>query len=393
MNRGTSGGTGKISTSGRLVLTETADGFRVFDVIGNTTPLSKTLAMESLEMLINGNFPRGGQFNRVRLPRKVAPLRPDHLAYIQGNQLVVLDPLTDREHWTRTLEGTEGELISDAEFVVAQVAAPNATRPLRVFRVSDGRLVRRTQIPVGAQVILQYRHDVQRLLRIPGKETVEIGLFHPAREAWTWRKEFPEKTLFAVLDGRFVAAIEVSGRFSVLSDVDGRPLVTSQLDVAEEPHGLHVFQDASRMYVTLVLSPEIEGLSVPQLVPRPVASARLFGVNREDGQKLWSRDFTQLTLQTSQPGFWPFLLVSAAGEPDGANNASPLPTLAYLLDRATGKTLHAAEVSGATNAHRGWKVDQTTGAVSIKVGGTGLQVSPRMEDANPPPPPVARPAS
>jgi outer membrane protein assembly factor BamB len=118
-------------------------------------------------------------------------------------------------------------------------------------------------------------------------------------------------------------------------------------------------------------------------------NARLFAFRRDNGDLLWSRDFENMTLEP-QPGTWPFFFITADGEEDEANRGKA-PSLAYVIDRATGKTLHAVEYS-LTAGQRGWKVDAVTGAVSLKAGGVGMQVSQRA-DTDPPPPPLAIPGS
>jgi hypothetical protein len=104
-------------------------------------------------------------------------------------------------------------------------------------------------------------------------------------------------------------------------------------------------------------------------------SARLFALRRDNGEQLWQRDFTHLLLDPAQPGTWPFFLLTADGEPDEASENRTLPHLAIILDRATGKTLHAAEFSTTASPQRGWMVDAATGAVSIKIGGVGILVA------------------
>jgi outer membrane protein assembly factor BamB len=416
INRGMSSGSGMISTSGRLILAETADGFRVFDAIANSSVLSTTLNPESFESFIGGGLgrPRIGNF-RGTTSRLVAPLRPEHLAYVKGTQLLVVDPLTGREHWSRSIENTV-DLTSDAEFIASQ----HAQRRVKVFRASDGRLVRETQLPEGGTLYPAYRRDIQRLISVQVGEAVEIGLFHPARATWTWKKQFPSDTKFAVLDGRYVVALGVNGQFAILSDDDGHEMVTAKLDTPVDLRGLRVFQDAGRIYVVVDrVSTVLEYVSVPRGMPS--VDARVFALRRDTGEQLWARDFKSLTPDLSQPGSWPFFLLTAAGEPDQANTDRPPPQLAYIIDRATGKTLNAAEYSGTAGLQqRGWKVDPLTGAVSIKVGATGLHVSSRVEapppkvepkpaeprpeaDAkpaletkpaeSPPPPPLAKPGS
>jgi hypothetical protein len=383
INRGMSGMPSRVSTSGRLILAETADGFRVFDAIATTSILSTTLTTEPFDAIIGGNFPRAriGGRNNARL---VAPLRPEHLAYIKRNQLLVVDPLTGREHWSRNIDGTL-DLTSDADFIAAQ----DARERIKVFRASDGRLVRETQLP--GSVLPDYRRDVQRLIRTQADGVLQIGLFHPAYETWTWRKQFPLETQFCVVDGRSVAALEPDGRFSILSEKDGGELLMARLDRPVDLQGIEVFQDAARIYVKAI-RPSIgaDFLSSFPRGPLRQVTARVFALRRDNGDRLWSRDFERITLDPNQPGLWPFFLFTAS-EPDEANDDRQAPLLAYIVDRTTGKTLHATDVSMTSGpTQRGWKVDPA-GAVSIKHGGVGLQVSQATE-TGPPPPPVARPA-
>jgi len=409
INRGMSGAPGRISTSGRLFLTETADGFRVFDAIANTLVLPATLTVNSFDSLMGPNFGRGGMNFPGPAPRLIAPLRPEHLAYFRGTQLLVVDPLTGREHWSRNVENAV-DLLSDAEFVAVQERRGR----VKVFRASDGRQVRETQLPEGGIVLPQYRSSVQRLIRTPLDGAVEIGLFHPASAIWTWKRRFPLETQFHVIDGRDVAVLERNGKLSILSDVDGRELVTSKVDIPADMQRLEVFQDASRTYLVMVRLSSDSGflLSIPPGTMRPI-SARVTALRRDNGELLWSREFDRMTLDAAQPGLWPFLLVTAAGDVDPANEERATRDRAYLLDRSTGKTLHAVDFTGAPGQRRGWKVDPASGAVNIKIGGTGFQVTSRPEpppaqaeakpepaagkkpapeqDAAPPPPPVATP--
>jgi len=413
INHGMTGLTARISTSGRLVLAETADGFRILNVAANETVVSATLTTEPFEPFFGGNIAGRVPINGRRggSSRPITPLRPEHLAYIKGTQLLVVDPLTGRELWTRTIEGNL-ELNSDAEYITTQ----DSRGRIEVYRAVDGQRVREAMFPAGGMPYPDYRHDVQRMIRLQDNGAVQVGLFHPATETWTWQRKFPNETRFDVLDGRYLSALEPNGKFVLLAE-DGREMVNTHLDSPADLQAMEIFQDATRIYVIAVrFSAEANLLmSIPRGPQRPI-SARLIALRREDGKTLWSRDFERMVLDPMQPGQWPFLLATAAGERDEANDERTVPpTWAYILDRATGKTLHAAELMATAGSQRGWKVDPASGAVNIKVGGVGLQVSPRSVSAAapatieegkktapategkpgdpPPPPPEAKPGN
>ena len=409
INRGMAGLGTRVSTCGRLVLAETAEGFRVLDVVARTSMINTTLITESMEMFIGGNVRMRPAINNGRgaTTRQVAPLRSEHVAYIKGSQLIVADPLTGREHWSRMTEGVT-DICSDAEFVCVLQGALKA----KVYRAIDGRFVRETELPT-AQTLNEYRDDVQRMLTQDGDDGVTIGLFHPARAEWTWRRTFPKGASFAVVDGRDLVVIDRVGRLSLISGDDGRELVTSQLDVPADLTKVEVFQDAARLYVKAI-RPSVGAdfaFTIPRSSLQPLSKAQLSAVDRVTGQRLWSREFDRLGIDSMQPGLWPFLLAVAAGDTD-ADEQKNVPTAwAYILDRATGKTLHAAELTNTSGTQRAWKTDAATGAVSIRIGGVGLQVSPRTpppqepkpatneksddkktkDDATPPPPPDSKP--
>ncbi|QDT53640.1 Outer membrane protein assembly factor BamB [Caulifigura coniformis] len=408
INHAMTGLTPRVSTSGRLALAETADGFRILNVVANETVISATLSSEPFEPFFGGNIAGRVPVNGRRggSTRPVAPLRPEHLAYIKGAQLLVVDPLTGREHWARTVEPNL-DISSDADYIATQ----DARGRIQVYRASDGRRVREATLPPGGMLYPDYRHDVQRLIRLQEKDAVQVGLFHPATETWTWQRKFPNETRFDVLDGRSLCALEPGGGFVILAE-DGHEIVNTRLEAPADLQAMEIFQDGARIYVVAVRFGGVSILSsIPRGPQRPI-SARLIAVQREDGRTLWARDFDRMVLDPMQPGQWPFLLATAAGEQDEANEErTPSPTWAYLLDRATGKTLHAAELPPTGGSQRGWKIDPVSGAVNLKVGGVGLQVTPRSAPAPaeevkkpvpnpegnpaepPPPPPEAKPGN
>ena len=388
INRGMTGGPGRVSTCGRLVLAETVDGFRVFDAVAQTSVSTTILMTETLDPFMGANFGRVKFPGNYRTGRQVAPLNSEHLAYIKGSQLIVADPLTGREYWTRTVEGIV-DIFSDLE----HVAVLDGRGKVKVYRAVDGRLVRETEFPPGTP-LPEYRLDIQRLIRQDAKDQVTVGLFDPANNRWTWQKNFPALTRFDVLDGRDLVVLQPGGELSILSTVDGRESTSSRLDVPESVQRLRVFQDGARIYLLAEQhSIGAQFLSTPALRDPPV-KARLICLNRGTGEQLWSRDFDRLQLSFSQPGQWPFLMVTAAGEPDEAavEQKVPVPTWAYLIDRASGKTLHAAELMIGSGSQRAWKTDPATGAVSLRINGTGIQVANRPVQAPAPSPaPAAAP--
>ncbi len=375
VNRGISGMTGRISTSGRLVLAETADGFRIFDAVSGTSISSATLLTEPFESFMGGNFGRVRTPNNFRpsSTRQVAPLRADHLAYFKGPQLIVADPLTGREHWSRTMEGAT-DIAADADFI----AVFDGRGVARVFSAVDGQLVREGALPPGTQ-LPDYRHDVQRLIRLDEPQGATIGLYHVGRGEWSWQKTFPADSRFQVVNGREIAVLQPDGAFAVLSPDDGQSVVTAQLDPPGPLEGLEVFQDGGRLFVKAIRPVGADFLmTIPRGSYRPV-KARITAVRRNSGQVLWSRDFDRLLLDPAQPGEWPFFVAIAAGEPDEAaeDPMAQVASWAYLLDRETGKTLHAAELTIASSTQRGWKTDAATGAVTLRISGVGLSVTPR----------------
>ncbi|HVJ67009.1 MAG TPA: PQQ-binding-like beta-propeller repeat protein [Caulifigura sp.] len=410
INRAMAGVTGaRISTSGRLVLAETADGFRIFDTVARTSIINATLLTEAIDPFMGGNFRLGRPAINIRgtNPRQVATLRSEHIAYVKGTQLVVADPLTGREYWSRVAAGVT-DIFTDAEFVCVMTGPTK----VKVYRAVDGRFVRESELPMSTSLV-DYRFDSQRLLYEEADKQVTVGLFHPAREDWTWRKSFPAASLLSVVDARDLAVLERNGKLSLISGVDGSEMMSSQLDLPADVVKLEILHDASRLFVKAVRSSI--GAEIVMTIPRggfqQQVKAQLSAVDRVTGQRLWSRDFERLLVDSMQPGQWPFLLAVAAGETDQAadEQKNQLTSWAYLLDRATGKTLHAAELNVGSSSQRGWKIDPATGAVSIRVSGVGLQVSPRTvvkepkpvptddkkakDEAAPPPPPDSKPGT
>lgn len=414
----------RLSACGRLLLVESSENFRILDAYTGQ-------AIQTFNMFDTQQDVFGG---RIMIPRQTIPRSPQarlvsqltnrFVAYMEGSRLrmsttddgdarlVVKEIVSGRELWSRPIKNVM-EVLADDDLV----CAINIKSEMHTFRAADGKPLPVAKFPEGWGLDRDFRVGVRRVLIKPSKTDFTVGSFNPALRDFDWKQTFPADSQYALVEGSRIGVLTPHGELSIFDVVTGTKTLHTQLDGIPLPVAFAVSSDASRLFVAtsrrLRSGP---GSTFPRDGGGRVAvTGRLYALDRNTGNVLWSNDVQGRNFDLRQPGLWPFLVLSGAqtartNAPGGKPDVKAGPSI-LLLDRADGHIVHEAPRPNTPESRRGWKCDPKAGVIAIRNGEGSIQINfhptapsqkassnpegvpeqPAEPEVGPPPPPESVP--
>jgi outer membrane protein assembly factor BamB len=386
-NRGGSNPPPRMSSNGRFVVIETAEGFRIIDAFTGQNVRSGNLFSDAIDNR-QFQFARGVAMQRFANSQAVGPIQSEFLAYVTTPRLLmassdeplsrlhVVEPQSDRELWSRNVSSPAAVLTDDDH-----VALVRESGHLDLYRAVDGRHLGLVPIPARCLVLPEFHNGIGRLVRTAIRDSLELAMFNPLTKSFDWELKFPAQSSYQVVDNRFLAVGAPDGLFTWIDILTGVTLFTAQLPPEEDFDRLVVMSDRDRVYACLARKiPLNMQRETPSMVGGgELINGRLVALDRRTGEQLWTHEIDSLSLDLRQPGDWPFLLLSnwkskLVRQEDKAPMFDRHEDV-LLLSRKDGSALYEGELPTGRDNPKGWTVDPATGETLLRFGDRGLQLT------------------
>ena len=279
-------------------------------------------------------------------------LQPTYVSLMTRDGLVVLDPRSGKELWTREGVPTNVQMFGDATHIYLVEEGKTS----RVLRALDGHEVE--NVPQFANRLNNGNLGIynSKLLQVftvefDSMETpINIHLYDPLHGKDVWTHQLPKGAVVCqTYNEDYCGYIEPNGKLTVLNVEDGKPLVECVMDKAYREKHLHLndgrigvrepslLMDENQVY--LVLPPPGENRSIStrvsfiKVVP---VDGTVYAFNRKSGQRLWFNEdlFTDQLLVVEKFDQLPVLMAMTQGV-----NQQKRRTVfkVVMIDKLTGK--------------------------------------------------------
>ena len=261
----------------------------------------------------------------------VGPLNRSSLCYTVGSQLVAIDPTTGQELWRRRDIPAGSEILADDEYVIVAFKRPDPG--LLVYRASDGEFVGERAFPSATlpNCLVRRFADWGRFLpRMVARDGQLIwALGDPAKQVFRWQRSFPERTLWAPVNGRDLAFLTPANELEFVDGLTGQTRFSLEMPIAFPAQYLSVHTYDDQWLLFPCRNTPQTGIGVA-----PAHTQRLDGavvaISRETQNVIWSRTFEQLSFSFEHAPRWPIVALANLG-------GSQVDAL--VLNRRTGETL------------------------------------------------------
>jgi outer membrane protein assembly factor BamB len=155
----------------------------------------------------------------------LGPVSPRGVCFQRNRQLVCVDPITGKTLWERKLLEAGCEIFGDEERIV--VVPPKSGDAL-ILSPIDGEIVDRRKIDLpeqrwttcGRNLLVFETSGPQYKLQLYDASNQGNGL---------WKTEVKRGTRGTIIDGEELALLEPGGKFTIVSLIDGREILSQQL--------------------------------------------------------------------------------------------------------------------------------------------------------------------
>jgi hypothetical protein len=276
----------------------------------------------------------------------IGPITSVGFFYQKSQELVCAEPLTGETIWARSGVEPGSDIFGDQNYLF--VAAPNQEDAL-VLRAADGKELGRRfvgsrqsrWITVGNMVLCCQLTD----------QRIAVRWF----DAWAgqdvWRHEFAADVQCALLGRDSLAALEPSGKFTLLDLTDGRERFVTQLEAEPDLARLYVIPSRDA-YLVLTSRREIaEDTTTARYRPWtplgsdlcPEINGRIYALDVRTGQPQWptAAEVAKLCCPLDQPAESPVLVFFQNVQPVSSDD-SPRPAVkgaVLCMDRRDGRQL------------------------------------------------------
>ena len=299
-----------------------------------TQPTSKTQEqLANLGMIF-------GMRMRMQPPALVAaelpPMVANHkvVCFLQGSDLVALDPLTGQTLWRREDGMLDGVLFGDGQMLF--LSPPDGTEAV-VLRAIDGQEIGRRRVPPARERLWTIGRCVATF------KAGRLTMYDPWEEKTLWQQAFDPNAQVWLVDGREAATLDDQGRFTVVSLADGQIVLAAQLDSQPELEGLFVQRNSTHYIVATKRPAAGDGrvfFGVQNVGQFPV-TGQIYGVDRRTGRVMWSASVQRQAVKINQPAEVPVLaLLNQVQLME--NNQYRVYMAMQCLDKRTGEELYSS---------------------------------------------------
>ena len=346
---------------GHLLLMSLGDRVFAFDTLRNTgTEWDKVLWDEDLIERIPGirgnrqispksNAVVGGRPRYRAMDMKgrtvgiLGPITKHGVTFQSQGDLECVDPLTGTLLWVRRGIPQGSDLFGDDEVLL--VAPPGASEA-QVFRARDGSLLGKCDVPPESERMATLGRRVLQAIASRGK--FELKLIDPWEKSEIWTRSFNASRKTRMLEGNVMGVMETSGRFVLLSLIDGRTLVDEQLEAEPKLKDIYLMRDSDRYFLITNRSVTRNArnvLSVPRRSGDPVVNGHVYAFDRRTFKLLWPAPATvlQRVLVATQPSELPVLTFVQQIRRVRTGRQPQTRTTMLCLDKRTGRNSYEAD--------------------------------------------------
>lgn len=283
---------------------------------------------------------------------QVALAGPGFVAFRTGKDLLVVDPWTGRDLWSRRDIRLDQEVLGDSLylFLVSRNDGKYTT-----YRTQDGEFLGH-----GA---LGDIYRFRQLPQEPGRRRPATGrnilwarpeharLILRLRDPWTskdlWERGFAASSRIFHGDDGEILVIEPEGKITVVDPRTGRVILTDQAgkELDRFQSRIAFFGDRARYYLAIDqgrAGGQVFYMPQANMVTRSV-NGPLKAYNRESGKLLWSRPIAGQSIVTSPTEELPVLLTIGSRLADVTPIQKKLVMTIEILDKRTGKALYTRD--------------------------------------------------
>ena len=310
--------TGTAWGAGHLVVLFDGGGFTAIDTVGTTDrPGPRVLWTDTFSrqlgtthqlaepQLVPVELPNGRKIvarvdREGRRFQSVRGVSTRYFAYRWGERVVVVDPLTGEERWSR--RGIEGGSVlgGDEEWLTCQSERGTSARR---FRLCDGKEFPAVAMPptrdtLGSRNGVVVHLSVEKAGGAEKEGSVRLIGTKSLEGADAWSAEVAKGSVFAEVGGTSLCVVEPKGRYRKFELETGKVLADRQLTLAAAPVRMWVLPGLDRDLVVVRTTP------VPQFFDQQMLSrsfrrreqiqGKLFGIPASGDKPIWehaSRDF------------------------------------------------------------------------------------------------------
>ncbi len=264
------------------------------------------------------------------------------VCFQQGPKLLALDPLTGKVLWSRNDSDQGADLVGDDEMIF--VTTSNSDEAA-VYNALDGSDLGWRRVP-----------EPKRRLAVLGRQVVTWDAVEGARrlsqaDPWTgaesWSREFDEKAQAWTIEEQEIAVLDPQGHLTVVSTASGETVVESRLDPQPSLDGVIAVRSGER-YLIMANEPGQQAGPIVRHMgagSTPV-NGRVYALDRETGEKLWSAEVKDQHLWIDQPTELPLLVFyNMVHRREGNRYRTQQMTL--CLDRRSGEVIHDKTIDGS----------------------------------------------
>jgi hypothetical protein len=224
------------------------------------------------------------------------------------------------------------------------------------------------------------------LIRQSGPEFT-VGSFNPVLRDFEWKLTFPQESHYSMVEGSKIGILTPLGELSIFDIATGTKILHARLEGSRESFAFAVLADQSRLFVATTR--RVRPVTGPAYSRdgggRIAVTGRLYAIERQTGEVIWSKDVQGRSLDLRQPGRWPFLVLSGVQSartsvPGSRPELKPGSSILFL-DRGDGHIIHEVARSSSRETPRGWKCDPKAGVIAIHIGDGGVQLNFKTTDA------------
>lgn len=266
---------------------------------------------------------------------QLGPVTHDLLYYQSDTSLYAADPLSGEVQWVRQNLPRGCELSGDADYLLA---IPPGSREALVFRAGDGEKLDARPIPPEYER-LQLRG--RRLLRWTGaRDSFALSLQDVVSGETLWSHNFSDQAQPSLVSLEEVAVLEPAGRIAVLGIDDG----STRLDAAVDPvSGLQSFVLLHTRERDVLLT-YCRDPNAPLRVEFDTGDTQsvngiAYGFDRKTGERVWSRQIDEQSIDLSQPLELPILTFVSHLTVPRTRTDGYAPSSILVLDKRTGDVI------------------------------------------------------
>ncbi len=276
------------------------------------------------------------------------------------------------------------------------VAEPGASEA-QVLRPRDGSLLGKCDVPPESERMATLGRRVLQANATRGK--FKLKLVDPWGKSVIWTRSFNASRKTRMLEGNVMGVMETSGRFVLLSLIDGRALVDEQLEAEPRLKDIYLIRDSDRYFLitnrsTTRMRNARNVSSVPRNSGNPVVNGHVYAFDRRTFRLLWPAPATilQRVLTTTQPSELPVLTFVQqvrgvrTGRSGQTGRQAQTRTTMLCLDKRTGrKSFETDNVKVANGPYR-LLGDLDDGTVSLITSAATLKLKFTDDPISPEPP-------